>query len=74
MKPAEVAVEVFPAPAVRVTGEPTSHADVIAASQRGATDVARLIEGIIANIDTPLPSAGDVAPASDALPEEVVAP
>jgi purine-nucleoside phosphorylase len=37
-------------------GEATSHAEVIAASQRGATDVARLIEGIIANVDTPLPS------------------
>jgi purine-nucleoside phosphorylase len=56
---------------VHLTGEATSHADVIAASQRGATDVARLIEGIIANIDTPLPSAGDIAPVSDGTPEEV---
>jgi purine-nucleoside phosphorylase len=36
-------------------GQATSHAEVIAASQRGAVDVARLIEGIIANVDTPLP-------------------
>jgi purine-nucleoside phosphorylase len=43
-------------------GAATSHADVIAASQRGATDVARLIEGIIANLDAPLPPATD-APA-----------
>ena len=38
-------------------GEATSHTDVIAASQRGALDVARLIEGIIANLDAPLPPA-----------------
>ena len=39
---------------VHLTGEPTSHAAVIAASQRGATDVAQLIEGIVANLDAPL--------------------
>ena len=47
---------------VHLTGEATSHAAVIAASQRGATDVARLIEGIVANIDTPLPPVAEPAP------------
>lgn len=42
---------------VHLTGQPTSHAEVIAAAQHGATNVAHLIEGIVANIDTPLPAA-----------------
>jgi len=33
-------------------GTKTSHADVLAASARGADNVARLIEGIIANVET----------------------
>lgn len=41
---------------VHLTGEATSHAAIIAAAQRGASDVARLIEGIVANIDAPLPA------------------
>jgi purine-nucleoside phosphorylase len=36
---------------VHLTGQATSHADVLEASQRGAHDVARLIEGIVANLD-----------------------
>jgi purine-nucleoside phosphorylase len=32
-------------------GGKTSHADVLAASARGAQNVARLIEGIVANLD-----------------------
>ena len=40
-------------------GQGTSHAEVIAASQRGAADIARLIEGIIANLDAPLPPVND---------------
>ena len=56
---------------VHLTGEATSHADVIAASQRGATDVARLIEGIVANIDTSLPPAVD-APATNGAAPEVI--
>jgi purine-nucleoside phosphorylase len=47
---------------VHLTGDATSHAAVIAASQRGAADVARLIEGIVANLDAPIPSAPDAAP------------
>ena len=39
---------------VHLKGEATSHADVLAASQRGASDVARLIEGIVANLDAPV--------------------
>lgn len=39
---------------VHVTGAVTSHADVLAASSRGAADVARLIEGIVANLDAPV--------------------
>ena len=35
---------------VHGTGAPTSHEEVLAASQRGAEDVARLIEGIVANL------------------------
>jgi purine-nucleoside phosphorylase len=38
---------------VHLTGQATSHADVLEASQRGAHDVARLIEGIVANLDVP---------------------
>jgi purine-nucleoside phosphorylase len=34
-------------------GVTTSHAEVLAASQRGATEIARLIEGIVANLDAP---------------------
>jgi purine-nucleoside phosphorylase len=33
----------------------TSHAEVLAASQRGASDIGRLIEGIVANLDAPVP-------------------
>ncbi len=36
--------------------EATTHAEVIAASQRGAVDVARLIEGIVANVEAALPA------------------
>ncbi len=36
-------------------GVKTSHAEVLAASQRGAADIARLIEGIVANLDAPVP-------------------
>jgi purine-nucleoside phosphorylase len=36
-------------------GVATTHAEVLAASQRGAADVARLIEGIVANLDAPVP-------------------
>jgi len=57
---------------VHLTGEATSHAAVIAASQRGATDVARLIEGIVANIDTPLPATPDVAPTNGEVPPDVI--
>ena len=57
---------------VHLTGEATSHADVLAASQRGATDVARLIEGIVANIDTPLPVAVDTPAATNGAPEEEI--
>jgi purine-nucleoside phosphorylase len=45
-------------------GHATSHADVIAASQRGALDVARVIEGLIANLETTLPPAPDASPAT----------
>jgi purine-nucleoside phosphorylase len=45
---------------VHLTGDATTHAAVIAASQRGASNVARLVEGIVANLDTPLPSSADV--------------
>ena len=41
-------------------GQKTSHSDVLAASGRGAENVARLIEGIVANLD----SATAVAPAT----------
>jgi purine-nucleoside phosphorylase len=58
---------------VHLTGEATSHAAVIAASQRGAADVARLIEGIIANVDTPLP-ATDTAIPTDPPPEAIEVP
>src|ERR1019366_4144351 len=59
---------------VHLTGDTTSHAAVIAASSRAATDVARLIEGLVANIDMPLPSATDASPTSDAPPEEIDVP
>jgi purine-nucleoside phosphorylase len=39
---------------VHLTGQPTSHAEVLAASQRGANDIARLIEGIVANLEIPV--------------------
>jgi purine-nucleoside phosphorylase len=48
---------------LHLTGDATTHAAVIAASQRGASDVARLIEGLVANLDTPLPSVTEVTPA-----------
>ena len=47
---------------VHCKGEGTSHAEVIEASQRGAIDVARLIEGIIANVDAPLPTPAEPVP------------
>ncbi len=57
-------------------GVSTSHAEVLAASQRGAADIARLIEGIVANLDAPVPpvlAAVDDEPAGiDAEPEEAV--
>ena len=56
---------------VHLTGETTSHAAVIAASSRGAVDVARVIEGIVANIDTPLPPPADAPQALDAPPDVV---
>jgi purine-nucleoside phosphorylase len=40
---------------VHLSGDATTHAAIIAASQRGAADVATLIEGIVANLDAPLP-------------------
>jgi purine-nucleoside phosphorylase len=50
---------------VHLKGDATTHAAMIAASQRGASDVARLIEGIVANLDTPLPAAPETpAPAT----------
>jgi purine-nucleoside phosphorylase len=42
---------------VHLTGHATSHAEVLEASQRGAHDVARLIEGIVANLDVPVAAA-----------------
>jgi purine-nucleoside phosphorylase len=57
---------------VHLTGEVTSHAAVLAASQRGAIDVTRLIEGIVANIETPLPPAPDIQLASNGAPEEEI--
>jgi purine-nucleoside phosphorylase len=50
---------------VHLTGEATSHAEVVAASQRGAADVARLIEGIIANVEAPLPPVSDLTLGAD---------
>jgi len=47
-------------------GVKTSHAEVLAASQRGAADIARLIEGIVANLDAPVP------PIVGALDEELL--
>jgi purine-nucleoside phosphorylase len=57
---------------VHLTGDATSHAAVIAASQRGATDVARLIEGIVANIDTPLPPVTDGISTNGEAPPDVI--
>lgn len=57
---------------VHLTGDATSHAAVIAASQRGAADVARLIEGIVANIEAPLPPAGDVISTNGEAPPDVI--
>ncbi len=45
---------------VHLTGQRTSHTEVIAAAQYGASNVARLIEGIVANIDAPLPVVAEV--------------
>ncbi len=45
---------------VHGTGVSTSHAEVLAASQRGAADIARLIEGIVANLETPVPPIGAI--------------
>ncbi len=49
-------------------GVSTSHADVLDASQRGAADVARLIEGIVANLDAAMPTIP--LPVDDALVDE----
>jgi len=43
-------------------GTATSHAEVLAASQRGAADIARLIEGIVANLDALAPPPADDEP------------
>jgi purine-nucleoside phosphorylase len=58
-------------------GVSTSHAEVLAASQRGAADIARLIEGIVANLDAPIPTAlapvdDEAAAAPSEEPEEAV--
>jgi len=48
---------------------------VLAASQRGAADVARLIEGIVANLDAMVAPPGDEEPVVAELPadpEEIV--
>jgi purine-nucleoside phosphorylase len=47
---------------MHMTGAATSHAEVVAAAQRGAANVALLIEGIVANLDAPLPAAPEPAP------------
>jgi purine-nucleoside phosphorylase len=47
---------------VHLLGDATTHAAVIAASQLGASDCARLIEGIVANLDAPLPVAPEATP------------
>jgi purine-nucleoside phosphorylase len=47
---------------VHLKGETTSHQEVLAASQRGAADVARLIEGLVANLDAPVHTNGAVTP------------
>jgi purine-nucleoside phosphorylase len=57
---------------VHLTGDVATHAAVIAASQRGASDIARLIEGIVANLDTPLPATPEPTPAT-ASEESVLA-
>jgi purine-nucleoside phosphorylase len=49
---------------VHLSGDATTHAAVIAASQRGASDIARLIEGIVANLDTPRPAAPEAVAAA----------
>jgi purine-nucleoside phosphorylase len=49
---------------VHLSGDATTHAAIIAASQRGAADVARLIEGIVANLDAPLPPAPETPTAA----------
>ncbi len=54
-----------------LTRDATTHAAVIAASQRGTSDVARLIEGIIANIETPLPPVTEAPPAGEPAPAPV---
>jgi purine-nucleoside phosphorylase len=51
---------------VHLTGRPTSHAEVVAAAQHGAANVAQLIEGIVANIDAPLPAPPEIAHANGA--------
>jgi hypothetical protein len=55
---------------VHLTGRPTSHAEVVAAAQHGATNVAQLIEGIVANIDAPLPAPPEIAHANAAPSED----
>ncbi len=62
---------------VHGTGTGTSHAEVLAASQRGAADIARLIEGIVANLDALAPPPADEEPVPVAVehvldPEEAV--
>jgi purine-nucleoside phosphorylase len=59
---------------MHMTGAATSHAEVVAAAQRGAANVALLIEGIVANIDAPLPAAPEALPAEPApIPEHETA-
>jgi purine-nucleoside phosphorylase len=56
---------------VHLSRDSSTHAAVIAASQRGASDIARLIEGIVANLDAPpLPPPAEAPP----IVSEVEAP
>ena len=58
---------------VHLTGAPTTHAEVLEASQRGAADIARLIEGIVANLDAPAAAVPSDAP-SEQLDDGGVVP
>ena len=57
---------------VHFTGDATTHAAVIAALQRGASDITRLIEGLVANLDAPLPATPEPTPATASTSEESV--